>query len=647
MHAPCATRHAYARWRLCACVQLAQLLAVCRTVHAASDKLPQVPAAGLCRLPSASDWLTRNGISTMDELRSLDKAKMATLGLNMGQRNCMASWISSHSSDDAGSADGRGTAAGSGADGADHVGAHYCSGPNGRRCQDVEVLPWSEGLFSSMEQKAQRGLGRNRPFLIRRDSSPAREWAALKPGGKRRWSIEYMMKHIKKWNGMTVDKRPDVTFWSVKNDMGWEMTQNEAYWTRIDGGTATRADKAARHKMFRWSAPNAQSSAGSRTVRAIVGAESQREYRIANAQLLPSLTGEAALGLAALTMRDMKPLTPIMPTPEELVHEYSHDQPDVDRPELNLWASSTNATSTMHYDVDHNVVVQVHGRKHWLLLPPSMLNSPALALHPEGHPSVRHVHLRKGSTPSIDVDAIVAWNRSEPVYEVTMEPGDVLAVPAYWLHHVRAVDGSSFSVNTWRTCTTHRKTFSQFSVLYVPNMRERLQRSKTGLQKLIISVVLGVFFGNPHAPHAECREISTSADVWPTQARACASKFVQARVMSRWAPMFENFDHPDNFVECNSIAWRSMASAAAVEQRKKLHAAYFVAWPGMHRMVDKIVQIFRDVIMVDVVATYVADWLDNICYTQREEPAWQGSIVKTKAHSGMRGCAAYFRSCFK
>ena len=44
-----------------------------------------------------------------------------------------------------------------------------------------------------------------------------------------------------------------------------------------------------------------------------------------------------------------------------------------------------------------------------------------------------------------------------------------------------------------------------------------------------------------------------------------------------------------------------MASAAAVEQRKKLHAAYFVAWPGMHRMVDKIVQIFRDVIMVDVV----------------------------------------------
>ena len=43
----------------------------------------------------------------------------------------------------------------------------------------------------------------------------------------------------------------------------------------------------------------------------------------------------------------------------------------------------------------------------------------------------------------------------------------------------------------------------------------------------------------------------------------------------------------------------------------------------------------------------MADWLDNICYTQREEPAWQGSIVKTKAHSGMRGCAAYFRSCFK
>ena len=63
MHAPCATRHAYARWRLCACVQLAQLLAVCRTVHAASDKLPQVPAAGLCRLPSASDWCARAAIA--------------------------------------------------------------------------------------------------------------------------------------------------------------------------------------------------------------------------------------------------------------------------------------------------------------------------------------------------------------------------------------------------------------------------------------------------------------------------------------------------------------------------------------------------------------------------------------------------------
>ena len=47
------------------------------------------------------------------------------------------------------------------------------------------------------------------------------------------------------------------------------------------------------------------------------------------------------------------------------------------------------------------------------------------------------------------------------------------------------------------------------------------------------------------------------------------------------------------------------------------------------------------------VGTFVADWMDNMCYSHMDPPAWQtGDLVDSHFDSGLRGCPFYFRSCF-
>jgi hypothetical protein len=41
-------------------------------------------------------------------------------------------------------------------------------------------------------------------------------------------------------------------------------------------------------------------------------------------------------------------------------------------PSANLWLGSAGSAASLHYDHDHNLVVQLAGRKHWRLLPPAV-----------------------------------------------------------------------------------------------------------------------------------------------------------------------------------------------------------------------------------------------------------------------------------
>ena len=156
----------------------------------------------------------------------------------------------------------------------------------------------------------------------------------------------------------------------------------------------------------------------------------------------------------------------------------THDEPP-DYPlawpaaSLNAWLGSRGVLATPHYDPSHNVVIQVIGRKRWVLWPPSQLHR--VRLHPASHPSRRQtrqmlswmLHQRAGDSAGSGQgsagqgsagqgsagqgsggrrdgavrDGAVRGDRSdappfEGAFSVEMVEGDIMYVPPYWTHAV-------------------------------------------------------------------------------------------------------------------------------------------------------------------------------------------------------------------
>jgi len=162
-----------------------------------------------------------------------------------------------------------------------------------------------------------------------------------------------------------------------------------------------------------------------------------------------SNAGEHLLFFASLRRQELSALARDLPS----VAKYSKLAA---RGEVNahVWMGSAGATSTLHYDTAHNSYLQLHGRKRFLLLPPSY--TAGMPTYPEAHPSNRQARppplLRD---PVADVVAQALGDedhRSQGervvVTDALLSPGDVLLLPAHWLHYVIALD-LSFSVNLW------------------------------------------------------------------------------------------------------------------------------------------------------------------------------------------------------
>lgn len=84
-----------------------------------------------------------------------------------------------------------------------------------------------------------------------------------------------------------------------------------------------------------------------------------------------------------------------------------------------------------------NVLCQIQGHKRLLLFPPS---------------DVRHIHFSPGaSSSSIDVFSMlddVKLAQAHP-HEAMLRPGDVLFLPALWLHAASPTEGMSIAVNVF------------------------------------------------------------------------------------------------------------------------------------------------------------------------------------------------------
>jgi lysine-specific demethylase 8 len=108
----------------------------------------------------------------------------------------------------------------------------------------------------------------------------------------------------------------------------------------------------------------------------------------------------------------------------------------------NLWFSAQGTITALHFDLPDNLIVQVHGRKRFVLFPPSerrhlyphawRSTTPHLArLDPERPDFVRHPRARDARG-----------------FTCTLEPGDALFLPSRWWHHASSIE-TSISVNHW------------------------------------------------------------------------------------------------------------------------------------------------------------------------------------------------------
>jgi len=108
----------------------------------------------------------------------------------------------------------------------------------------------------------------------------------------------------------------------------------------------------------------------------------------------------------------------------------------------NLWFSAPGTISHLHFDLPHNLIALVHGRKQFILFPLDESSK----LYPQPWlSSVPHLSRVDPERPDYARYPRLAEARG---YVCTLEPGDLLFIPSRTWHHARSVT-SSISVNFW------------------------------------------------------------------------------------------------------------------------------------------------------------------------------------------------------
>ena len=132
---------------------------------------------------------------------------------------------------------------------------------------------------------------------------------------------------------------------------------------------------------------------------------------------------------------------PIEGLPHSLQQEIEELHPVEKKRELesiHLWMSSPGVIAYPHYDTSDNIFLQLRGKKRFYLASPD-ITIRDLDLYPALHPRYRQIQ---------DLE------RFETMMAVTtLHPGDLLVLPAFFLHRVEALDAST-SINLWSDSET-------------------------------------------------------------------------------------------------------------------------------------------------------------------------------------------------
>lgn len=108
---------------------------------------------------------------------------------------------------------------------------------------------------------------------------------------------------------------------------------------------------------------------------------------------------------------------------------------------INFWMGGTGCVTHLHYDTDHNFLVQIRGRKELILFAPEDTSYVYWNQENKG----QHVSLVDPENP--DLERFPLYKHATPVY-CLLEPGDFLYLPPSWWHQVRSLE-MCINVNFW------------------------------------------------------------------------------------------------------------------------------------------------------------------------------------------------------
>jgi tRNA wybutosine-synthesizing protein 4 len=139
---------------------------------------------------------------------------------------------------------------------------------------------------------------------------------------------------------------------------------------------------------------------------------------------------------------DFPTLAPDFHLPRELefVHEHAHSSPLRISGPVNMW---------LHYDVMANIYCQIRGRKRLVLFPPADISH--LAFDPGASSSSLDIFdPDAASGPASTSESSSSLSHTHP-FETTLDPGDILFIPALWSHTSAAAPdhGVSVAVNVF------------------------------------------------------------------------------------------------------------------------------------------------------------------------------------------------------
>ena len=115
------------------------------------------------------------------------------------------------------------------------------------------------------------------------------------------------------------------------------------------------------------------------------------------------------------------------------------------------WLGKEGVAAHCHIDAMHNFFVHIRGRKRFVLFPPS-LSEDTLFMYPKlhagtGQSQIDFLNPDVEAFPEFFTDRVQERIRNAALV-ADLGPGDVLYLPPYWSHYVKAVE-SSISVSLW------------------------------------------------------------------------------------------------------------------------------------------------------------------------------------------------------